>query len=144
MLRLHVISSPGPPGSRGDLLVRLVEKTNLCAIHTKHVPFTVLEVAKDYIKCDSELAEFPAITSLQNTEPLPSRQEQPSRNIPWKYESVVYELTRQLMEFDVKEDKVLVETTTVPTNKNPPEIANHFTVNPSPKSETNTNREGSP
>ena len=68
------------------------------------VPSTPLDMVIDYFYHDGEFAEPPAVTSLQNTEPLPTSvnfgpdmyQVSDQRG----YESVVHDLARQFLSAD--------------------------------------------
>ncbi|KAK1269336.1 Polyamine oxidase [Acorus gramineus] len=69
-----------------------------------HVPSTPMEMAFDYYNSDYEFAEPPRVTSLQNTEPLPTfdnfGEDLYFVADPRGYESVVYHLAWQFLDTD--------------------------------------------
>ena len=64
-------------------------------------------MAIDYINNDIKLAEPPPVTSLQNTEPLPTYKVFGEDNYQVsdqrRYESIVHELVHQFLSFDVND-----------------------------------------
>ncbi|CAA6659180.1 unnamed protein product [Spirodela intermedia] len=95
-----VFSEALPPSGLEDISVLTFQRLQ------KHVPSTALDMVIDYSNHDGEFGEPPRVTSLQNTEPIPTftnfGEDLYQVADPRGYESVVHELAHQFLGFDAK------------------------------------------